>query len=71
MKRFGQKLHRLRTERGLSVRQLAAALGIKSSSYISKLEKGQKNPSTPLLLKISHFFKVSTDQLLNDDMELD
>ena len=71
MKRFGEKLHTLRTQRGLTVRQLASALGIKSSSDISKLEKGQKNPSTPLLLKISHFFNVSTDQLLNDDMELD
>ncbi len=71
MERFGEKLHTLRGQRGLTVRQLASALGIKSSSYISKLEKGTKIPSTPLLLKISLFFNVSADKLLRDDLELD
>jgi transcriptional regulator with XRE-family HTH domain len=71
MERFGEKLRTLREQRGLTVRDLASALGIKSSSYISKLEKGAKIPSTPLLLKISLLFGVSTDQLLRDDLELD
>jgi transcriptional regulator with XRE-family HTH domain len=71
MERFGEKLRNLREQRGLTVRDLASALGIKSSSYISKLEKGVKIPSTPLLLKISLLFGVSTDQLLRDDLELD
>lgn len=71
MERFGEKLRVLRERRGLTVRDLASALGIKSSSYISKLEKGTKTPSTPLLLKISLYFGVSTDQLLRDDLELD
>ncbi len=71
MKRFGEKLRTLRERRGLTVRQLASALDIKSSSYISKLEKGTKTPSTPLLLKISLYFEVSADQLLRDDLELD
>lgn len=70
MKRFGEKLHSLRQQHDLTVRQLAADLGIKSSSYISRLEKGQK-PSIELLLKISLYFGVSTDQLLRDDLELD
>ena len=57
--------------RGASLRDLASALGIKSSSYISKLEKGTKIPSTPLLLKIALYFGISADQLLRDDLELD
>jgi len=71
MERFGEKLYSLRQQHGLTVRQLAANLGVKSSSYISKLEKGQKIPSVPLLLKISLYFNVSADKLLRDDLELD
>ena len=71
MKRFGEKLHTLRILHGLTVRQLAEALGVSSPSYISALEKGKRNPSTPLLLKISYFFNVSADKLLKDEMELD
>ena len=70
MERFGEKLRTLREQRGLTVRDLASALGIKSSSYISKLEKGTKIPSTSLLLKIALYFGISTDQLLRDDLEL-
>jgi len=70
MERFGEKLRILRERRGLSTRQLASALEIKSPGYISKLETGKQKPSTDLLLKISLFFNVSADILLRDDLEL-
>ena len=71
MKRFGEKLRVLRIQRGMGVRELATALDIKSPSYVSKLEKGQRKPSTDILLKVSLFFNVSADLLLKDDLELD
>ena len=71
MERFGEKLHILREKQGLSMRQLASELEIKSSGYVSKLETGKQKPSIELLLKISLYFGVSTDQLLRDDLELD
>ncbi|MBE7470769.1 MAG: XRE family transcriptional regulator [Anaerolineae bacterium] len=71
MERFGEKLHALRERHQLTVRQLAEALEIKSSGYITGLEKGEKMPSISLLLKISQFFNISTDKLLKDDLELD
>ena len=71
MERFGEKLRILREKQGLSTRQLASAPEIKSPGYVSKLETGKQKPSIELLLKISLYFGVSTDQLLRDDLELD
>ena len=71
MKRFGEKLRALRENRGLTVRQLANALDLKSSGHITELEKGRRYPSSPLLLKITLFFNVPCDQLLRDDLDLD
>ena len=69
--RFGQKLRTLREQQGLSVRQLAAVLDLKSTGHITKLEKGDNYPSISLLVKISLYFNVTTDQLVRDDLELD
>ena len=71
MKRFGEKLRTLRIQKGLSVRKLASALDIKSSGHITELEKGRRYPSIPLLIRMSLFFNVTSDQLIRDDLELD
>jgi transcriptional regulator with XRE-family HTH domain len=70
MERFGEKLRALRTQRGLTVRQLAAALEINSHSHIVGLEGGKHYPSADLILKVADYFNVSTDQLMRDDVEL-
>jgi transcriptional regulator with XRE-family HTH domain len=70
MDRIGEKLHTLRTRRGLSIRQLAPELGV-SDSYITQIELGKKTPSARLVLKIALFFNVSTDRLMRDDLELE
>ena len=70
MQRFGEKLRTLRTQHDLTGKQLADALDIKSSGYITKLEKGQKKPSVDLLLKITLFFDVAADVLIRDDLDL-
>lgn len=73
MQRFGEKLRLLRTRRGLTVRELAVALGyrVSSHSYISETETGRRHPKIEFVLKVAHYFGVTTDQLVRDDMELD
>ena len=73
MQRFGEKLRRLRTHRGMTVRELAVALGYSanSNSYISETETGKRRPKIEFVLKVAQFFGVSMDQLTRDDLELD
>jgi transcriptional regulator with XRE-family HTH domain len=73
MRRFGEKLRTLRTQRGMTVRELAVALGYaaSSNSYISETETGKRTPKIEFVLKVAQFFGVSTDQLVRDDIELD
>jgi transcriptional regulator with XRE-family HTH domain len=46
VRELGVRLHRLRTERGLSQERVAAAADISAFTY-RKLEKGESNPGTP------------------------
>lgn len=71
MQKFGEKLRTLRKQRGLTMVQLAEALGISSQGYLSNLETGRRTPPADLVVKIADFFEVSLDQLLRDDLELD
>jgi transcriptional regulator with XRE-family HTH domain len=70
MKRFGEKLHDLRTARGMTLKGLAQALGHTSHSYISELEAGKKTPTAELVLGVATLFGVTTDALLRDDLEV-
>ncbi len=69
MNRFGEKLRILRKREGMSQRKLAATPGV-YYSYISRIEKETK-PSIAIILKISELFKVSTDVLMKDHLELE
>lgn len=70
MQRFGEKLHALRQRNGLTVRQLGEMLEV-SGPYIVQMEQGQKIPNAAMIIKIAQLFKVSTDQLMLDDLEID
>jgi len=73
MQRFGEKLRTLRTRRGMTVRELAVALGYseKSHSYVSETETGKRTPEVEFVLKVAQFFNASTDQLIRDDLDID
>jgi len=71
MKKLGEKIRALRKQRGLSLRQLACILEIKSHSHLDAIEAGKSMPSVELLVKMMRLFDVSCDQLLDDDLELD
>lgn len=70
VQRFGEKLHVLRTSRGMTLQQLARELGLTAHGYISELEKGKKLPTVEFVLKVARLFNVSTDGLLKDELEI-
>jgi transcriptional regulator with XRE-family HTH domain len=71
MERLGEKLRALRKRRGMSLRQLADILEVKSHSHLAEIESGKSKPSVDLLFKLMRLYDVSCDQLLEDDQELD
>ncbi len=69
VRRFGQKLRALRTSRGMTMRHLSHAIGI-SSAHVSDIENGKTKPGVDVVIRVAQFFNVSTDVLLNDELEL-
>lgn len=70
MDKFGEKIKALRTRRGITLKELAGALGLSAHGYLSELESNKKVPTVELVIKISDFFNVSTDELLKDDLKV-
>jgi transcriptional regulator with XRE-family HTH domain len=70
MKRFGEKLRLLRTRRGITLKELAHSLGLTAHGYISEIESGKKKPTADFVLKVARYFKVTTDELLKDELEV-
>lgn len=70
MQRFGEKLRALRKQRAMTIIDLATALGYTANSYISELERGKKKPTTDLVFKVARLFNVTTDQLLDDTLDV-
>jgi transcriptional regulator with XRE-family HTH domain len=64
--KFGEKLRKLRTSKGLTLEELAAVIG-SSKAYIWQLEnKTNAKPSAELLLKIANYFSESPEFFLDD-----
>ncbi|KQS87503.1 MULTISPECIES: helix-turn-helix domain-containing protein [unclassified Rhizobium] len=58
---FGEAMHRLRAERGISQKQMAAAIGV-SPAYLSALEHGKRGaPSFEFLQRVAGYFHVIWD----------
>jgi transcriptional regulator with XRE-family HTH domain len=70
MQRFGEKLRLLRTGKGMTLKELACALGLTAHGYISEIESGKKKPTAEFVLNVARYFNVATDQLLKDELEL-
>jgi transcriptional regulator with XRE-family HTH domain len=71
MQRFGEKLRTLRTARQMTLKELASALGLTAHGYISEMEAGKKKPTAEFVLKVARYFKVTTDQLLKDELDVE
>ena len=64
---FGRKLRELRAERGVLLKDMAAALGV-SSAYLSALEHGNRGrPSRVFVQQISAYFNLAWDDV--DELE--
>lgn len=58
---FGERTRLLRAQKGVSQKEMAAALGV-SPAYLSALEHGRRGaPSWPLIQKIVGYFNVIWD----------
>lgn len=63
LEQVGPRLRRLRTQRGVTLTELAEQTGI-SKSTLSRLETGQRNPSLDLLLPLAQAYRVPLDDLV-------
>lgn len=59
----GDRLRRLRVQRGITLAALAETTGI-SKSTLSRLESGQRRPSLELLLPLATAYRVPLDDLV-------
>ena len=66
---LGQKIKKLRTEKGLTQKDLADQLHV-TFQTVSKWESGTNEPDIATLKELSRFFGCSLDYLLNDDEEM-
>ncbi len=55
---FGQKLRKLREEKGISQQELAKMLGYKSNSYIYDIERGDFIPSDKKIKRLAKALTV-------------
>ena len=68
--RFGEKLKELRVSKGMTLKEVAVAVGQAAHGYISELETGKKLPTVSLVIKVADFFQVSTDELIRDELNV-
>lgn len=70
MQKFGEKLRALRTQRGLTTRELGSILDV-DQSYITRMESGKRHPNIVMAIKIADIFDVTVDQLVRDEIDLE
>ena len=59
---FGERMRKLRTERGVTLKEMAEALGV-SSAYLSALEHGKRGrPGWHLIQRILAYFNIIWDE---------
>lgn len=68
--RVSERLRELRSERGITLSVLAEQTGI-SAPHLSRLEKGERQPSIGALLQLARVYGVSVSQLVEERDEDD
>lgn len=73
-KRLGQKLKLIRISLDLTLEQMIEQLDYKESKLypqnISGFEKSEREPNLLILLSYSHLAGISTDLLIDDELDL-
>jgi transcriptional regulator with XRE-family HTH domain len=65
MERLGDHIRRLREERNLPLRTVAANIHI-DQAILSKIERGQRKASREHVVKLAKYFKVRENDLIID-----
>ena len=60
---IGEQIRKLREDRGLPLRKVAAELDI-DQSILSKIERGERNASKEQIIQIAKIFSVGEKELL-------
>jgi transcriptional regulator with XRE-family HTH domain len=72
--RLGEKLRQIRASLDLTLEQMIERLGYKDSpiypTNISGMERGEREPPLTLLLAYARLVNISTDVLIDDDLNL-
>ncbi|MCM1234846.1 MAG: helix-turn-helix domain-containing protein [Ruminococcus flavefaciens] len=63
MEILAKRLIKLRSERKLSRREVAASTGMTERTY-QRYENAERDPSAPVLLALADYYDVTTDYLL-------
>ncbi len=63
MNKLAERLKELRTEKGLTLKQLAFELSMNMQTY-SNYEKGTRQPPIDFLIKVCNFYNISADYLI-------
>lgn len=71
MQRLGEKVRTLRKRQGMTLKEMALALGFTAHSYVSEIETSKKKPNTEMIIQIADLFGVTVDQLVRDELEVD
>jgi transcriptional regulator with XRE-family HTH domain len=72
-KRLGEKLQAIRLHKGWTLEQMADAVGrtdVSRRSRVWEWEKGIRQPDYASLLTYARLIGVSTDDLIDDEVEL-
>lgn len=64
----GEKLRRLRQKRNLTLLEVGQAIG-KSPSLVGSVERADRCPSLPSLIKLADFYDIPLAYLFQDDLE--
>jgi repressor LexA len=67
---IGDRVKELRKLLGITQKDLAEKLGLKSQTTIAAIEKNKNNPSNELLMRMADLFNVSTDFLLGKELPI-
>ncbi len=66
---IGDRVKKFRTERKMSLSELAEQAGV-AKSYLSSLERNlQKNPSIQFLEKIAHVLNIPVESLIHEQVD--
>ena len=59
---FGEKMRKLRADRGITLKQMSSAIGV-SSAYLSALEHGKRGrPGWHLIQRVIAYFNIIWDE---------